>query len=100
MAKSSFEVEIVYADPKQQILRTVHVSPSSTLQEAIEQSGILTELLPFDLTTLKIGVFSKLRELNSTVQPHDRIELYRPLIVDPKENRRLRAGMNKKRKSS
>ena len=94
---SKIKVEVVYASPNEQRLFMVEVEEGSTIHEAIQQSGMLNLFPEIDLTTQKVGVFSKPRELEDKVKAGDRIEIYRPLIIDPKEARRAkaRAALNK-----
>ena len=84
------EVEIVYGVTGAEIIRQ-EVPANATLKEAIEQSGILEKYPEIDLDSNKVGVFSRKRELHAPVHVGDRIEIYQPLKVDPKEARRLRA---------
>ena len=85
------EVEIVYG--KTGAVRVVkqEVENNATIRQAIEQSGILKMYPEIDLDRNKVGIFSKKKELQDVVQDGDRIEIYRPLLVDPKEARRRRA---------
>lgn len=88
-------VEICYALPEKQTLLSLEVEASATIGEIISQSGII-ELYPeIDLTQNKVGIFSKLAKLTDTLHDGDRIEIYRPLIADPKEVRKQRAEKNK-----
>ncbi|WP_428772221.1 RnfH family protein [Vibrio sp.] len=88
-------VEVVYALPHEQRVFTLVVNKSMTVEEIIDQSGVL-ELYPeIDLKVNKVGVFSRNVKLNATVRDHDRIEIYRPLLADPKEIRRKRAEQAK-----
>ena len=84
------EVEIVYGVTGAEIIRQ-EVPANATLKEAIEQSGILEKYPEIDLDSNKTGVFSRKRELHTPVRAGDRIEIYEPLKVDPKEARRRRA---------
>lgn len=84
-------VEVAYALPERQSLLTVSVSKSATVQQIIEQSGILQQFADIDLTRQKVGIWSRPVKLTDTVKPGDRIEIYRPLIADPKDLRRRRA---------
>jgi len=88
-------VEVCYIAPQIQFLRSVQVAPSSTVQQAIEFSGLLAEVPELAMDSLKTGIYSRLKELNTVVRHGDRIEIYRPLQVDPMTARRARA--NKKR---
>lgn len=88
-------VEVVYALPHEQRIFMLVVKEAMTVEEIIVQSGVL-ELYPeIDLSKNKVGVFSRNVKLDSTVQDKDRIEIYRPLLADPKEIRRKRAEQAK-----
>ncbi|WP_410497924.1 RnfH family protein [Chitinibacter sp. S2-10] len=88
-------VEVVYATAAKQKLLTVKVPAGSTAQTAIEKSGILAEFPEIDLSTQKIGIFAKAVKLDTVLREKDRVEIYRPLIADPKEVRRQRAAEGK-----
>ncbi len=99
MANSeTLRVEVAYARPDQQTLLTLQVSRGATVQEAIEQSGILQSYPEIDLNSNKVGVFGKLAKLDAALREGDRVEIYRPLIADPKEVRKLRAAQGKRTK--
>lgn len=87
-------VEVVYALPQQQKVISLQVSPQTTLFEAILLSKITHYFPDINLETASIGIFSKLEKSPKTrlVQEGDRIEIYRPLLVDPKEARKARAA--------
>lgn len=88
-------VEVCYALPEKQTLLSLEVEASATIEDIVSQSGII-ELHPeIDLTQNKVGIFSKLAKLTDTLHDGDRIEIYRPLIADPKEVRKQRAEKNK-----
>jgi putative ubiquitin-RnfH superfamily antitoxin RatB of RatAB toxin-antitoxin module len=90
-------VEVVYALPEKQYLRKVTLSEGATLEDAIVASGLL-ELRPdIDLKKNKVGIYSRAAKLRDTVQDGDRVEIYRPLIADPKELRRQRAERSAKK---
>ncbi len=84
-------VEVVYALPEKQYFYTVNVEEGATVEQAIKASGILELRSDIDLTSNKVGVFSRPVKLGDEVQAGDRIEIYRPLLADPKELRRQRA---------
>ncbi|WP_333839328.1 RnfH family protein [Pelomicrobium sp.] len=92
-------VEVVYAMPHLQRLKQITVPPGTTVQQAIERSGILQDFPEIDLTKNKVGVFGKLSRLDAPLNDRDRVEIYRPLIADPKEVRRRRAEAIGRRKS-
>jgi putative ubiquitin-RnfH superfamily antitoxin RatB of RatAB toxin-antitoxin module len=85
-------VQLCYAEPDLEVLRDLKVVEGTTLQQAIIQSGILREISAIDLTACKVGIYGKLKTPDTVLREHDRIEIYRPLIADPKDSRRLRAG--------
>jgi uncharacterized protein len=84
-------VEVAYALPERQSLLTVSVSRHSTVQQVIEQSGILQQYADIDLAVQKVGIWSRPVKLDDMIKSGDRIEIYRPLIADPKDLRRRRA---------
>ncbi|MER2490530.1 RnfH family protein [Catenovulum sediminis] len=85
------KIEVAYALPTEQSLLTVHVEKGTDIQTCIEKSGILQKHADIDLSQNKVGIWSRTRKLSDQVQDGDRIEIYRPLIADPKEVRRKRA---------
>lgn len=85
-------VEVAYALPSQQVMVAVDVAPESTVEAAIRESGVLDRFPEIDLNENRVGVFGKLAKLSDGLQAGDRIEIYRPLIADPKEVRRRRAA--------
>ena len=96
MAK--LNVEIVYALPEKQTLLSFQVEEGTTLDEAIGLSGIQTYYPELDLASMKVGIFGKLTPRTHVMREKDRIELYRPLLADPKEVRKQRAAAGKKMK--
>jgi len=84
-------VEVVYALPEKQYQRVVRLEEGSTVEQAIVASGLLELRRDIDLSSNKVGVFSRAVKLSDTLQEGDRVEIYRPLIADPKELRRQRA---------
>ena len=91
-------VEVAYALPQKQVLKALTVAPGTTALQAIEQSGILQAFPEIDANSDSIGVFSQVLGTKGLaeptvyqLQPMDRVEIYRPLIADPKEVRRRRA---------
>ncbi|MFA6179257.1 MAG: RnfH family protein [Candidatus Methylopumilus sp.] len=88
-------VEVAYALPSKQIIIPVKVHEGVTAEEAILASGILQQFPEIDLSINKIGVFGKLSKLDAPLRDLDRVEIYRPLIADPKEVRRQRASEGK-----
>lgn len=85
------QIEVAYALPQVQVLQKLNVPSGCTVEQAIRCCGILQQFPEIDLAKNKLGIFGKITQLQTVLQPHDRIEIYRPLIIDPKEARRLRA---------
>lgn len=83
-------VEVAYATPERQVILVAKVLPNSTVEDVIQASGILQQFPEIDLTLQKVGVFSKIVDLQYRVKEHDRIEIYRPLLIDPKDARKKR----------
>ena len=73
----------------------LRVAAGSTVAQAIDASGVLAKFPEIDLTQNKVGIFGKLTKLDSALRDRDRVEIYRPLIADPKEVRRKRAEEGK-----
>ncbi|WP_445497095.1 RnfH family protein [Photorhabdus sp. SF281] len=84
-------VEVVYALPDRQYLHTVKLSQGATVEQAIVASGLLTLRNDIDLQKNKVGIYSRPAKLTDILEEGDRVEIYRPLLADPKEMRRKRA---------
>jgi putative ubiquitin-RnfH superfamily antitoxin RatB of RatAB toxin-antitoxin module len=95
MIAKEIKIEVVYARPDQQKIVELRVPPGTTVLEAIAQSRITEHFPEIDLTQSKIGIFGKLTKLDTVLRDRDRVEIYRPLIADPKEVRRKRAEEGK-----
>jgi len=85
-------VEVVYAAKDSQSLLSLEVSEHCTVEQAIQQSGLLKTFPEIDLQKNEVGIFSQKVTLNHPLQNGDRIEIYRPLLIDPKESRRKKAS--------
>lgn len=88
-------VEVAYALPEQQVIIPIRMPEGATAEEAIKASGIVNKFPEIDMSVNKIGVFGKLAKLDVALRNLDRVEIYRPLIADPKEVRRQRANEGK-----
>jgi uncharacterized protein len=88
-------VEVAYALPNQQVIIPVKSAIGATAEQAIRESGILHKFPQIDLNINQIGIFGKLAQLNTPLRHLDRVEIYRPLIADPKEVRKQRAADGK-----
>lgn len=91
-------VEVAYALPDRQTLLRLKLPQGVTAIQAIEQSGMLDMHPEIDLASSKIGIFAKPVTLDRVLREGDRVEIYRPLIADPKVVRRQRAAEGKKMK--
>jgi putative ubiquitin-RnfH superfamily antitoxin RatB of RatAB toxin-antitoxin module len=100
MADESVRIQVCYAKPDTQFLRNLVVPAETTLRQAVERSGLLQEHPGVDLSVCRVGIFGKLKEPDTVVREGDRIEIYRPLIADPKEARRKRAEKKAARKAT
>jgi putative ubiquitin-RnfH superfamily antitoxin RatB of RatAB toxin-antitoxin module len=91
MAERVITIEVVYASADRQHVRRVNVPETSTVMDAITASGI-AEVVPGDaITSDRLGIFSRRVAADHPVEPGDRVEIYRPLDLDPMEARRKRA---------
>lgn len=88
--EKKINVEVVYATSAHQKMLQIEVISGSTIEEVIQQSGILLLFPEIDLEKQKVGVFSIQKQLSDSVHEGDRVEIYRPLTMDPKEARRRR----------
>jgi putative ubiquitin-RnfH superfamily antitoxin RatB of RatAB toxin-antitoxin module len=87
-----FDVIVAWAVPQHALLRPVQVPPGTTIAQAIAASGILQDVPEIDLAVYPVGIYGKKKLLDTVLRPLDRIEIYRPLLADPKESRRRRAA--------
>jgi putative ubiquitin-RnfH superfamily antitoxin RatB of RatAB toxin-antitoxin module len=88
-------VEVVYALQDRQKAVTVQLPEGANVREAVERSGLLAEFPEIDLSKNKLGIWNKLAKPDAALRDKDRVEIYRPLIADPKEVRRQRAAEGK-----
>lgn len=88
-------VEVIYALQERQFLKSLKLPAGATVGQAIEQSGLLADFPEIDLAKNKLGVFAKLVKVDALLRDGDRVEIYRPLIADPKEVRKQRAAEGK-----
>ncbi len=88
-------VEVAYARPERQVIIPLEVPEGTTLRQAVELSGIVKEFPEIDLSKNKVGIFGRLAKPDTVLREGDRVEIYRPLIADPKAVRRQRAAQGK-----
>lgn len=84
-------VEVVYALRERQVLIALEMEAGSTVRQAVERSGILERFPRIELARDGVGVFGKIADLDAPVRDGDRVEIYRPLVADPKDARREKA---------
>lgn len=93
--KAGIKVEIAYARGNEQALVALVVAEGTTIAEVIEHSGIAQRFPGTDLRRCKVGIFSRLVTFDTVLRSGDRVEIYQPLLADPKETRRQRADRRK-----
>lgn len=91
----TINIEVVYALPNQQTLLKLAVPTGTTAQDAVRVSGMLEKYPEIDLSKTRLGIFGKLTKPDVVLREQDRVEIYRPLLADPKEVRRRRAEEGK-----
>ena len=84
-------IEVVLAMPEKQELLTLDLTAGATVVDAIEQSGIVAMFDGFELDVAKVGIFGQKVTMEQVLRDGDRVEIYRPLLIDPKEVRRQKA---------
>jgi uncharacterized protein len=91
----SIQIEVAYARPERQDVIRLTLPAGSTIVQAIEASGLLQRHPEIDVAKTKVGIFGKLSRMDTALRERDRVEIYRPLIADPKEVRKQRAAEGK-----
>ncbi|QNA89319.1 RnfH family protein [Massilia sp. Dwa41.01b] len=86
------QVHVCYATAKDEFLKALRVAPGTTIGQAIELSGVLAAYPDINLVTQPVGIYAKKKTLDTVLRERDRIEIYRPLVADPKDSRRKRAA--------
>jgi hypothetical protein len=97
-APQLIHVEVVYARPDEQVLLALDVEPGATVEQVIVRSGMTDRFPEIGSAPARVGLFGRLTELTAQVREGDRIEIYRPLIANPKEQRQARARLRGGRK--
>jgi len=90
MAAETINVQVCYASDAVQFLRALQVPSGTTMEQAIALSGLAEAVPGLDVAALETGIYAKKKPRDTVLREHDRIELYRPLIADPKHARRRR----------
>ena len=92
MAEGLIDVEVAYATPEQQVIVALKLAEGTTVEQAIQVSELLDRFPEIEGDNLKAGIFGSACKLDQPLRQADRVEIYRPLIQDPKEARRKRAA--------
>lgn len=95
MEAELIEIEVAYATANQQTVLRLQIANSSTVEQAIIESGILQQWPEIDLQKNKVGIFGQLCELDKILNAGDRVEIYRPLQKDPMDARRQKAKIKR-----
>ena len=96
---NTINVEVAYALPERQALLALTVEAGTTVLQAAQQSGVVEQFEGVELENAKFGIFGKVVSPTQVLNEGDRVEIYRPLIADPKEVRKARAARVKERKA-
>ena len=96
--KTKAMIEVAYATPQKQIILECEVNTDTTPRQVVKNSGIEQHFPEIDLENCELGVFGKAVAADYELNDGDRIEIYRPLLADPKEVRRQRAAKGLKTK--
>jgi len=99
VAADHITIEVAYALPDEQVILSLEVPQDCDVEQAIQRSGVLEAFPQIDLATDKVGIFGKVCKLTASLRDLDRIEIYRKLIADPKESRRQKVEMERKKKA-
>lgn len=86
------QVYLCYATAQREFIRQMQVDAGTTIEQAIHASGVLAEFPEIDLAASPVGIYAKKKPLDTVLRERDRIEIYRPLVADPKDSRRRRAA--------
>ncbi len=87
----TLQIEVVYGVPDKQTILVITIAPNTSVEQAIIESGILALYKEIDLSKNKVGIWNRAAKLTDELEDGDRIEIYRPLLADPKEVRKRRA---------
>jgi putative ubiquitin-RnfH superfamily antitoxin RatB of RatAB toxin-antitoxin module len=90
-SEKTWRVEVAYATPARQEIIEVSVRPGTTVEQVILASGMLARFPEIEVTRQRVGIFGETARLQDVVRDGDRVEIYRSLVADPKEARRMRA---------
>jgi putative ubiquitin-RnfH superfamily antitoxin RatB of RatAB toxin-antitoxin module len=88
----TLQIWVSYATAQDEFVQPMRVVPGVTVGQAIEGSGVLSRFPEINLVTQPVGIYGKKKTLDTVLRERDRIEIYRPLVADPKDSRRKRAA--------
>lgn len=90
MANEQINVAVCYATDTIEFLRELRLDAGATIAQALKVSGLEYDVPGVDLALMTVGIYGKKKTLDTVLREHDRVEVYRPLIADPKQARRRR----------
>ena len=93
-------IEVAYAEPGKQSLQAFQAACGTTARQAVLQSALATEFPHVDFAAAPIGIFGKKVKDSAPLREGDRVEVYRALLIDPKENRRRKAAAKQKKEAT
>jgi uncharacterized protein len=100
MVPASLCIGLVYSPAPGQVLEQwIQLAPGATVGQAVQHSGLMAQYPVLQLSSISLGVWGKPCGLDTVLRDRDRVEIYRPLKLDPKEARRLRHRRNTAQKS-
>jgi putative ubiquitin-RnfH superfamily antitoxin RatB of RatAB toxin-antitoxin module len=99
MSTAPIRIEIVYAEPQRAIVKTLNLAAGSRIADALRLAALDPDFSGVDLASSPLGIFGKASSAEHTLKDGDRVEIYRPLAVDPKTARRARVQQARKKPS-
>ena len=97
---AEIDVEVVFGIPEQQRLVALRLKSGATVADAIEKSGLARDFAGHDLSAMSVGVWGHLAAQDAVLSAGDRVEIYRPLQMDPRESRRRLAALGQTMRKS
>lgn len=97
--EGELRIQVCYAEPVRQVLHELTLPAGASIADAIVKSGIAEHLPAAELEACKVGIYGKLKTRETVLRDRDRVEIYRPLLADPKDARRRRAEKKTRNKT-
>lgn len=91
MSEEPLRIEVAYAEPRRVILKAYSLAQGSRVADALRLAALDPDFSAVDLANSTVGIFGRIAGAEQVLQAGDRIEIYRPLLADPKVSRRQRA---------